>query len=521
MTKLKHLKAKTEKHPRYKVPRRVFDIQQKASKGNPKAIAKRILKKLAPDFQIQSDLSQLKFDKVKESILGHHVLFQQYHEKKPISGAWVRVDIDKTGKVYNIQNDLIPAKVIRLRTAKPKTKDGSKVSQSRVTSTQAKVIALQEISDSSKVSKTAAKPEFVYLPVKGTPTRAWKVVVRSSRPTRELKVYVDEASGKILGRVNLLKERNGKGKVFIPNPIAALNDTTLEDISNIPEPAYSEVTLANLRNTGHLDGKFVSTQKTSNRVKRLNFDFRFNRNHRAFKEVMVYYHIDQVQRYIQELGFDNVLNKAIKVDVDGISDDNSFYSPTTKSLTFGRGGVADAEDAEIILHEYGHAIQDNQIPGFGPSGEARAMGEGFGDYLAASFFADMKPGRLRTCVGSWDAVAYSGDEPPCLRRVDSNKKYPRDIVGDEHTDGEIWSSSLWEIRGILGGRITDRLVLAHHFLLTRDSSFENSANMLITVDHQLNQGRNEETIRNIFVRRGILPNAKRKNRRAGIPFSET
>jgi hypothetical protein len=38
-----------------------------------------------------------------------------------------------------------------------------------------------------------------------------------------------------------------------------------------------------------------------------------------------------------------------------------------------QGGVDDAEDADVILHEYGHAIQDNQVPGFGSSLEAGAM----------------------------------------------------------------------------------------------------------------------------------------------------
>ncbi len=74
-----------------------------------------------------------------------------------------------------------------------------------------------------------------------------------------------------------------------------------------------------------------------------------------FKEVIVYYHIYDVQRYIQELGFDNIMNKSIAVNIDGRSDDNSHYSPAEKSLTFGTGGVDDAEDGEIILHEYGHA----------------------------------------------------------------------------------------------------------------------------------------------------------------------
>jgi hypothetical protein len=38
------------------------------------------------------------------------------------------------------------------------------------------------------------------------------------------------------------------------------------------------------------------------------------------------------------------------------------------------------------------------------------------------------------------------------------------------------------------------------------ATFENAANALITADKNLNQGRNEEVIRDVFVRRGIFPN---------------
>jgi hypothetical protein len=34
----------------------------------------------------------------------------------------------------------------------------------------------------------------------------------------------------------------------------------------------------------------------------------------------------------------------------------------------------------VIVHELGHAIQDDQVPGFGNSEEGGAMDEGFGDY---------------------------------------------------------------------------------------------------------------------------------------------
>ncbi len=53
---------------------------------------------------------------------------------------------------------------------------------------------------------------------------------------------------------------------------------------------------------------------TPARVKRDDGEFLFRRADRPFKEVMVYFHIDRVQRYIQQLGFTNVLNGPIKVE---------------------------------------------------------------------------------------------------------------------------------------------------------------------------------------------------------------
>src|SRR5262245_7085206 len=112
MAKLKSVKAKVESHPVYNVPRRIYGMESSASSKPPKDIATAFLKRVASDLKIDRNLSQLKFDKVKESILGSHVLFQQYHNGKPISSAWVRVDIDKDGKVYNVQNDLVPAPIL-------------------------------------------------------------------------------------------------------------------------------------------------------------------------------------------------------------------------------------------------------------------------------------------------------------------------------------------------------------------------------------------------------------------------
>jgi Fungalysin metallopeptidase (M36)/Peptidase propeptide and YPEB domain len=517
---MKNLKAKVDTRAGLGVPGRIYDIESKPQKGKPRDIAKAVLKKIAADLKINPDLSQLKFEEVKESVLGKHVLFQQQQDGKSISGAWVRVDIDNEGKVYNIQNDLVPDTVIQ-KAEKAHSKKSKAAVTKQLTVDEAKKIALAASGVTGTVQAEVAETELAYYQHEGIPMLAWKVVVVIKTPAAEWKYYIDAVTGNVLDRFDLLKSLDGVGKVFDPNPVVRLNNTHLEDTSKIPDAAYVEVKLQGLSKSGLLDGPFVSTKRTPKRVKQTNLKFNFKREERAFKEVMVYFHIDRMQRYIQELGFKNIINRPIEVNIDGTKDDNSFYSPTSKSLTFGTGGVDDAEDAEIILHEYGHAMQDSIVPGFGPAGEARAMGEGFGDYIAASFFANVKPTALKPTVGNWDAVAYSGDEPPALRRLDSNKKYPKDMTGEEHNDGEIWSACLWEIRAAIGGKQADKLIIAHHFLVSPKAKFEDAAKALITTDKNMNKGVNEKMIRDVFIKRGIMPNAKRKNKRAGVAFEDT
>ncbi len=521
MATLRGVKAKVDTHPQYDVPRHIYDIDSRTSRRSARTIAEGFLKKIAKDLKIKPNLSQLKFEKVKKTIFGSQVLWQQYYDGSPISGAWIKVDVSKDGKVFNVVNELVPVKAIaavRKKTARraPLLSDD-----------EAKARALELARETKGTTAKILGSEFVYFPYDGIPTAAWKVLVQISAPrstedkSREWKLYLDARSGNVLAKIDLLKKFEGKGKVFDPNPVVTLNALTLEDNSPISDAAYIQVALSGLINkTGLLDGAFVSTKRTLKRVKKKDLNFFFTRKQRAFKEVMVYFHIDRVQRYIQSLGFKNVLNRPIEVNIDGQRDDNSHYSPTTKSLTFGTGGVDDAEDAEIILHEYGHAVQDDQVSGWGETAEGGAMGEGFGDYLAGSFFSDLKPVKLKPTVGSWDAVAYSGDDPPCLRRLDSNKKYPKDKTGEVHADGEIWSACLWELRAALGRKTTDKLVIAHHFLLSRFAKFKDGALALITADKQLNGGANETAIRKVLVRRGFLPNEARKGMFAGLRFNE-
>ena len=92
---------------------------------------------------------------------------------------------------------------------------------------------------------------------------------------------------------------------------------------------------------------------------------------------MGYYWVTQAQRYIQSLGFGSTLPAVNKrqqlLRINQFGGDNSFYREGTGKLTItlGKGGVDDAEDAEVIVHEYGHSVQDNQVPGFGSDARVR------------------------------------------------------------------------------------------------------------------------------------------------------
>src|SRR5262249_1211394 len=132
-----------------------------------------------------------------------------------------------------------------------------------------------------------------------------------------------------------------------------------------------------------------------------------------------YFHIDRAQARIQSLGIFDANNRTQEAIVNGIPEDNSFFSPFTGKITYGTGGVDDAEDADIIVHEYGHSVQGNQVPNYGAGGDEGAMGEGFSDYLAGSFEETMSQQITDpACIGDWDATAFDTRNPPCLRRLD-------------------------------------------------------------------------------------------------------
>jgi hypothetical protein len=284
-------------------------------------------------------------------------------------------------------------------------------------------------------------------------------------------------------------------QVFAPNPVADLGIQTLTDqkdadfFSADPQlrRAYHRVTLTDLTSPSALSGAYVAVKsETGPAAANTGAGFVFTRNQDQFEQVMAYYWITQAQRYIQSLGFGSTLpavnRRQVAVRINQFGGDNSFFRDTKTDITLGKGGVDDAEDAEVIVHEYGHSVQDAQVAGFGTTADSGAMGEGFSDYLAVTVSAAVAPTPDPACVADWDSTSYTSTVPHCLRRVDGTKHYPEDLRSprEVHADGEIWSRALWDIHQALGARLADTIIIRAQFDFTADISMPAAAARTIT-----------------------------------------
>jgi Zn-dependent metalloprotease len=294
--------------------------------------------------------------------------------------------------------------------------------------------------------------------------------------------------------------------VFNPNPVVALRNENITDKNDanqaVLNPAYKDVSLSFLDDSGFLRGQYARIMN-KNVASSPSGTFNYQRKDDHFEQVSAYFDITEAQKYLRSLGFTNVNNDSQKVFTNTIPDDNSFYDPEVDEIVFGNGGVDDAEDQEVVWHELGHAIQDSQVPDFGLTEQAGAIGEGFGDYWAVTMSQPVSNGFDLPCVMDWDATSYTSGPRHCLRRTDGNKT-TADIDGEVHDDGEIWSRALWDIHKGLGRTRADKVIIESHFGYAPDTTFGAAARQVVQTARVLYGQGAADKARAAFVARRIL-----------------
>jgi hypothetical protein len=226
-------------------------------------------------------------------------------------------------------------------------------------------------------------------------------------------------------------------------------------------------------------------------------NFNYTRSESGFEDVNAFYHLSTIQNHLAQFGFNSVMSKVL-VDPSGGDFDNSYFT-VPGSLYFGTGGVDDAEDADVIVHEYTHFISYSAAPNSNVGNERNALDEGSCDYMAASYSKAINNFNWQW-VYNWDGhnEFWNG------RVVSTSKVYPANKVNNIYRDGEMWSATLMEIYDELGRNTTDELLMETMYQFVPNMSFEMAAQALLMADTLLFNGANFCIIYKYLLNRGLL-----------------
>ncbi|MEE8417257.1 MAG: M36 family metallopeptidase, partial [candidate division Zixibacteria bacterium] len=444
---------------------------------------------------IDPDDSDLELISAKKSLSAYHYRYQQVYKGVPVFASQVLINVTLDGIISSVVSDYKPG--VNVPT------------QPSISPELAIAIAAADID----VRSYRGEPDFelvVYSADHGA-ALCWKVLILADYPLGDWQVFVDAITSGIVHKSNIMCFEDGSGYTFDPNPVVSERTLNLPDSSDQNYDALTaarfDVTLEDLDPPSggryYLSGPYVNMLPTSNRANETDPNsFHYNRLNDWFEEVVVYYQISNCFGFYESLGFDNIMDFSIGIDVNGTTQDNSWYSPGNRRITYGSGGVDDAEDGDVIIHEYGHATQHDQVPGWGQTHEGGSMGEGFGDYISVAFAHPVFNDWDEAQVFDWDLGPVEHFWPG--RRVDENKHYPEDMTGSVHADGEIWSRCLWDMQNSIAYDTAAQLVLESHFYLTPSAQFIDGANAIVQADINLYEGAHLMEIGQAFVDRGIF-----------------
>ncbi|MDT7783775.1 MAG: hypothetical protein QOF58_2194 [Pseudonocardiales bacterium] len=441
-----------------------------------------VLSMLTVNAQAAAPQEGLKLLAVKDSLTATHTWYEQTFDGKPVLGAYYVEHVDKATGV--------------------KTVDDGRLAVGSVDVTPA-------ITAESAKTKSAGVPEGANLKVLPGTGLVYEVISDNGKGSERTLVHAE--TGAVVRSESLVKHADGTGKVFSPNPVVALQNESLTDKNDadsaVPTTAYKSVALSNLGTSGYLRGDFAYiTGATSKLAKSSTRKFEYTRHNPFFEQTNAYWGITEAQKYIQSLGFKNVNNQAQKFTTLGLTEDNSFYDPSKDEITFGTGGVDDAEDLEVVWHELGHAIQDAQVPGFGSTEEGGAIGEGFGDWWALIMASRDSKDTATTpyaCIMDWDSTSYTTTTPHCIRRTDTNKTID-DKTGEVHDDGEIWSRALFDIYKAFGREKAAKIVLEAQFSYSPSTDFAKAATATVAAAKKLYGAADAATVTSAFHARKII-----------------
>ncbi|MCZ2355520.1 MAG: T9SS type A sorting domain-containing protein [Bacteroidia bacterium] len=416
------------------------------------------------------------------SAKGRHITFAQFVENLPVYHGMLKVNMNQQLYAYDYFNDLVDI------TLPVKGKFQFDIDNW--------ANHIRETRGGYPYFKTSVQP-IVYA-TNQEAVFAYQVTTHNDRLSGAYEFIVDAEKGSILTerRIASDSDTSGRGKVFYPDPLTSAMrtygspyvDNSNQDIAVLNNERI-EVTLTDITydsNLGifKLEGPYVKLRDLSPPVippvTSTTGDFFYTRAQNGFEDVNAYYHINGYQRYVRSLGFDDgLLQVPLLLDPHGGTDDNSYFSPDSEepSINMGTGGVDDAEDADVCIHEYGHALSYGASPNTnGNDNERRGLDEGFGDYMAASYSKSISNYRWNETF-TWDGHNSFWDG----RLANKNQNYSTNLM-NFYDYGEIWASALMMVYDRIGRTASDANFFTELYMNSTNTNVKAAANKIIVAD---------------------------------------
>ena len=387
---------------------------------------------------------------------------------------------------------------------------------------------------------------------------AWHIYVDAG-PSEWYEICIDANTGALLFRYNLYADV-AQGTVFVQHPGAGgrtlqsfVGDTTINTAAGWM--GTSTVTTGN-NVEAYLDTDANNSPDPNNttglsngHASAANQDFTFPftlgvdpRTQRPAVVTNLFYFINVAHDFHYRLGFTEsagnfqvnnfgrggVGNDSVRGEAqDGSGTNNAnFATPPDGSrprmqqflFTQGTSSLADdrdsSQDGDVVMHEFGHGVS-NRLVG-GPQNtsclggtQAGAMGEGWSDYWAITFFNDGRVGDYVT-NNATSGIRRAAYTIPANTIHDSYAD-----LGNQgfqvHRDGEIWAATLWDLRNELGAAVADRIVLEGMKFTPCSPSFLNARDGILQADQAVNGGANRCRIWTVFARHGMGVSASGNN----------
>lgn len=224
--------------------------------------------------------------------------------------------------------------------------------------------------------------------------------------------------------------------------------------------------------------------------------FDFLRSQDQFEYVNSIYHITEYKNYLSSIGgFDDLLDYQVRINARAFLDDNSSFKRTSNSggrgvLYFGYSStslehVDDAEDADVVIHELGHALSYSANENI-PSGVSReSIDEGLGDYLACAYSKRISEYRWQYLF-NWDGHNPFWEEGrSCFSDVTFDD-YSR--TNSIYTNGEILAVTLMEVYDKLGSEVADKIILSSLYEYANNMEFDMPGKLLLDAEKELYDG---------------------------------